>query len=63
MVDVETNKNRIVMTQWEIEQSKSPKRRRDLFKYLMRLKKELRECEMHMNGTYGRKPGGDTCGK
>lgn len=55
MIDVETQKNKIVMVQWEIEQAKSKKQRRDLFKYLMRLKKELRECYMHMDGTYGKK--------
>ena len=55
MVDIETQKNKIVMVQWEIEQAKSKKQRRDLFKYLMRLKKELRECRMHMDGTYGKK--------
>ena len=51
---IEYHRNKIIMVQWELENEKSPYRRRDLFKYLMRLKRELRECEMHMNGTYGK---------
>lgn len=55
MDNIEYQRNKIIQVEYEIEQSKSPYRRRDLFKYLMRLKNELRECEMHMNGTYGKK--------
>lgn len=54
MNNIEYQRNKIIQVEYEIEQSKSPYRRRDLFKYLMRLKRELRECEMHMNGTYGK---------
>lgn len=51
---IEYQRNKIIMVQHEIDHATSPYIRRDLFKYLMRLKRELRECEMHMNGTYGK---------
>ena len=55
MVKISDQKAKIAEVQSEIDRTQSPLRKRDLFKYMMRLKKELRECEMHMNGTYGKK--------
>lgn len=54
-VRLEEQRNKIIMVQDELDRATSPRHRRDLFKYLMRLKKELREAEMHLNGTYGKK--------
>ena len=54
MVQIQEHKMKIIEAQKELTKTENLYRRRDLFKYLMRLKKELQECEMHMNGTYGK---------
>ena len=53
MVDVAAHQEKLKQAKAEYKRA-SGHRRRDLGKYIKRLQNEMRECNMHQNGTYGK---------
>lgn len=53
MVEIAAHEQKLKQAKEEYKRA-SGFRRRDLGKYINRLQKEMRECNMHRNGTYGK---------